>query len=562
MNSLWKVAFGLIAALCVTTACDDSDDESISGFSLDTQEVTMGAEGGSKAVSVASETKWVAKVDQPWVKVMPANGVGATKCEIVVDTTLSNDIRHAVVTFIPEGQAKQKVEVHQTGYGKMIGLSEVEVKLASMPQKSSDVRYFDISVTTNVEFKISIPADAKWIHVEGNPSVSLDFGARPRTTKVRFNWDMNTEPEERIAAISFVPKKEGDVLEKEVLLNVSQEAAPKIEDNRQGDSLALLIIREKMRSMTSWDTSEKMEYWKSVTLWEKTDEGVEEEWVGRVRAVDLRIMNTKEELPAEFRHLKYLETLVIYGNTNTALLPDKYQMGSALANLQHLKHLTVSAFGITTVDPLKELTEPMKTLESLNLSSNNFTDLPRTITSKNFPNLTALNMGGMRRYDTRRDLRDNVWQENGGMRIPASRLEDLFKWDNLKILALSYGYIYGELPAMKSWNTRYYTAEQIAANDTLNSASDADKLRLMTEIPCVLPNLESLSLNLNFFTGKVPDWLLYHPRFARFSPYSLLFPQEDGYDRNGNVPGFTNEPENLEYFYEFYPAARPKKTEE
>ena len=57
-------------------------------FTIDTQEVTLGATGGMEPVKVASGTKWVAKVDKPWVKVMPANGVGSTNCEIVVDSTL------------------------------------------------------------------------------------------------------------------------------------------------------------------------------------------------------------------------------------------------------------------------------------------------------------------------------------------------------------------------------------------------------------------------------------------------------------------------------------------
>lgn len=562
MKSLLKIAFGLFAAVCVATACDDSDDDAVSGFTVDTQEITLGAEGGTGVVSVAAGTKWIAKVDQPWVKVMPANGVGSVKCEVVVDSTLTNDIRHAVITFVPEGEARQEVQVHQTGFGKMIGLSEETVEVANMGQYGK--RYFEISVTTNVDFKVTIPQDAKkWIALDKTPSVSLDYGARPRTTKVRFNWQMNTDPEVRMADIAFEPKNAEEVLEKEVVLNVTQEAAPRIDDNRQGDSLALIITSEKFRAMVSWDASERIDYWNGVKVWEKTDEGVQPEWVGRVRSVEFCILNTKEGLPAELRHLKYLESLTVYGNTNTMLLPDNFKMGDAISQLEHLKRLSVVAYGLTGVDPLTELAKPRQTLESLNLSSNNFTAFPTAISSRNFPNLVALNLGGMRRYDTRIDLRENVWQENNGMRINASSLTSLFKWDKLEALSLSYGYIYGELPKMdKSWEAKYYTAEQIAANDTLNSASPADKERLMTKIPCVLPNLQMFSINLNFLTGPIPDWLLYHPRFANFAPFMLVTPQESGgYDPQGKVPGFSNEPDNLEYFYEFYPAARPKKTE-
>ena len=129
MKPLFNIYLCLFASLLFIAACNDSDEEGITGFTIDTQEVTLGATGGMEPVKVASGTKWVAKVDKPWVKVMPANGVGSTNCEIVVDSTLSNDVRHAVVTFVPEGQPKQELKIHQTGYGKMIGLDKYEVEV-------------------------------------------------------------------------------------------------------------------------------------------------------------------------------------------------------------------------------------------------------------------------------------------------------------------------------------------------------------------------------------------------------------------------------------------------
>ena len=152
MKPLFNIYLCLFASLLFIAACNDSDEEGITGFTIDTQEVTLGATGGMEPVKVASGTKWVAKVDKPWVKVMPANGVGSTNCEIVVDSTLSNDVRHAVVTFVPEGQPKQELKIHQTGYGKMIGLDKYEVEVPNMG--NADKRYFDISVTTNVSLPV------------------------------------------------------------------------------------------------------------------------------------------------------------------------------------------------------------------------------------------------------------------------------------------------------------------------------------------------------------------------------------------------------------------------
>ena len=567
MKPLLKIYLCLFTSLLFIAACDDSDEEGITGFTIDTQEVTLGAIGGMEPVKVASGTKWVAKVDQPWVKVMPANGVGSTNCEIVVDSTLSNDVRHAVVTFVPEGQPKQELKIHQTGYGKMIGLDKYEVEVANMA--NDDKRYFDISVTTNVKFKVEYPPIGSWVTTtKREPELSLDYGARPRTIKMRFKWDMNTDPQERIASIKFLPVNAEDELEKEVTLTVKQEAAPEITDDRRGDSIAIVMASTKMRSMTSWDASERLDYWLGVTVWERTDKGVTPEQIGRVRSVEFRLLNTKEELPVEIGKIKYLETLVIYGNTNTMLLPSSYRIGNALTGLKYLRNLTISALGITTISKT-ELESSRKDLITLDLSGNNFTTIPYDLTPANFPGLLNLSLTGNRRYSTITDLSTET-RDNPGLCIDASSstLKNLLKWKNLKSLSLSYNLIYGKLPTfINSYNgspeygVSTYTDEDIQQNDTLMSASEEVKAKLKT-IPNILPNAEHFSINLNFLTGDdLPDWLLYHPRFARFDPFTLIYTQDSGKDKSGNIPGFKNEPSNLEWFYERYPKARPTLTD-
>lgn len=555
MKSFMKMALGLFAGMWIMTACNDSDDTDVTAFALGTKEITLGAEGGQERISIFACGKWVVKCDQPWVTVLPANGMGPAECEVRVDTTLTNDVRHAVVSFLPEGQAKQELQVHQTGYGKMIGLSRDSVAIENMGVYGK--RFFEITVTSNIAFKVTVPAEASWLKAEASELV-LDYGARPRTVKVRFDWSMNTDPEVRKTAVVFEPENEGEELEQIAQLVVEQEAAPVIEDSRKGDSLALIIIGEKLRTLVSWTTTERMEYWNGVTLWEKGDKGVQPEMLGRVRSVSYRLMNTKEGLPKELGYLKYVETLSFYGNTNTMLLPDKFEMGEALAGLEYLKHLQIAAYGITGIEPLTELEKPRLILETLDLSNNNFTALPAAINKNNFPNLKSLSLNGMRRYSSLTDLRESAWNPNGGMRVPASSLTGFLRWEELEELRLSHNYIYGELPAL-AWDDKYTDAD-IAANDTLKSASPGNQA-LLKKIPRILPNIKVFSMNLNFLTGALPDWLLYHPRFARFNPFALICTQEDGYDPNGKVPGFTNEPVNLEYFYEFYPAAKPVKTE-
>ena len=556
MKSLLKIALGLFAGMFLLAGCHDSDDEPVPGFSLGVKEITVDAIGAVEKVEVTTSGKWVARTDQPWVKVMPANGVGSAVCEIVIDTTLANAVRHAVVTFVSPGQTQQELNIHQTGYGKMIGLSEKEVSVANMGAYGK--RWFEVTVTTNVKFKVDIPTDVKkWLTLEKTPDISLDYGARPRTVKMRFNWTMNTQPAIRNAEIAFVPVSVEDTLEQEAVLVVKQDAAPEITDTRTGDSIALMIINEKVQAMTSWNTSEKIDYWVGITVWEKTDEGVTPEMIGRVRTVSFQLLNTKEELPAELAHLKYVEKVVFSGNTNTLLLPDNFTMGTALAELEYLKYLTVRAYGLTTINPATELKNSRKNLVSLDLSSNNFTTLPTTISKSYFPKLKKISLGAMRRYGSLTDMK-NGWKDNAGMKINASDyvFKNLLKWEELEEVSFSYSYIYGQLPDMQEMSK--YTDAQIAANDTLKSATNIPFLKT---IPRVLPNARRFSINLNFLTGNIPNWLLYHPRLAIFDPFTLVFTQDNGYDPDGNVPKFTNEPANLDYFYEFYPAAKPSKTE-
>ena len=75
-------------------------------------------------------------------------------------------------------------------------------------------------------------------------------------------------------------------------------------DNRSGDSLAIITINEKIQSMMSFDTSENMQNWDNVTLWEATDKDIPEGAVGRVRSVKFSLFNLQEGemLPKEIRY--------------------------------------------------------------------------------------------------------------------------------------------------------------------------------------------------------------------------------------------------------------------
>ena len=71
----------------------------------------------------------------------------------------------------------------------------------------------------------------------------------------------------------------------------------------------------------------------------------------------------------------------------------------------------------------------------------------------------------------------------------------------------------------------------------------------------VLPNLKVFSLNLNFLTGDLPNWLLFHPYFMNWNPDGLIIPQWiKGKNTKGDAVGFgnvgSNNPDfNYKYYY-------------
>ena len=132
-----------------------------------------------------------------------------------------------------------------------------------------DDRYFDVTISANVAFKIEsdieysfaesmtdeekeeMESDRKdWITLpkESDLKIDLDRGYRPRTVKVRFKWKTNIAPYTRVAKIRLVPQDADEQLVDnegnptgEVILTVNQKPALRITDDRAGDSIAIRV---------------------------------------------------------------------------------------------------------------------------------------------------------------------------------------------------------------------------------------------------------------------------------------------------------------------------------
>ena len=630
----WLLVLG---AGLMTASCSDNDDVEIpGGLAIDKEQIEIGVEGGNEQLAIAASQNWVANVDEPWLMLTPANGVGSTTATVVVDSTLMSGRRTTDIVFIGDNGQRRTVSVKQFGYGKQIDIKEPTVEIEN--SESYDKRAFESLISANVECKIgkieySFEGDMTdaekaenekeregWLlnskdedKLTGtNLGIVLDRKARPRSVKFKFRWAMNVVPAVRVAKVHLVPVKAEDQLvdadgkpTDDVILTVRQKAAPKIEDNRAGDSLSVIMINQKLGSIATFDSSDNMRNWSGVTLWEATDAFVKEhpEALGRVRSVKFSMFNLKsgETLPKEVGNLKFLESFSVAANENNQIREVK--LGDEICSLKYLKNLTVQAYGLTQLPA--NFVNLGKSLETLNLVSNNFnklSDITNIVNEKNFPKLRNLILYAQRRTDVVTNIASLGEMNASGVYVynnypiglygkvnagTADRLAllKLLTWDKLNTLELSYCFLEGELPTDDEMTEALEAAGKATrysrSDFSTNKADYLDKLVGDTckwllsgwdnpvtckhkdgsvvyedvyplQVPRVLPNCRQLSLNLNFLTGAVPKWILYHPHLVEWTPSIMIFNQQPkGKNSDGAAVGFSNMTEDS-YSYDYY----------
>lgn len=637
MKYMNKLTLGIVLAAGLFTACSDKDDVDIpGGLALDKEEIAIGPQGGTEQIAIAASQDWVANTSEPWLMLSPANGVGSVEGTIKVDSTLSNTLRSTELSFQGANGQSRKLTITQFGYGKQIFLKDPVVEIEN--SDSYDKRAFESLISANVECKIgkieySFEGDLTDAEKAENESeregwllnskdedkltgtnlgIKLDRKYRPRTVNFKFRWAMNVVPAVRVAKVHLVPVKAEDQLVDadgkpidDVILTVRQKAAPKIEDNRAGDSLSVIMINQKLGSIATFDSSDNMRNWSGVTLWEATDDFVKThpEALGRVRSVKFSMFNLKsgETLPKEVGNLKFLESFSVAANENNQIR--EVELGDEICSLKYLKNLTVQAYGLTQLPT--DFAKLGSSLETLNLVSNNFnklSDITNIVNEKNFPKLRNLILYAQRRTDVVTNIASLGEKNASGVYVynnypiglygkvnagSADRqaLLKLLTWDKLNTLELSYCFLEGELPTDDEMTEALEAAGKATrysrADFSTNKADYLDKLVGDTckwllsgrdnpvtckhkdgsvvsekvypyQVPRVLPNCRQLSLNLNFFTGEVPNWILFHPHLVEWNAPTMIFNQQPkGKNSDGAAVGFSNMTEDS-YSYDYY----------
>lgn len=508
-------------------------------FSMEVDSIEAEATGKTVSFALSSADSWIAKTQDPWITVSPANGNGSTVCTISIDSSLTVSPREGLVRIEQTGTGERKdIKVTQKGFEYSIDPSRPEITLLSYAP--FEERTFDLDVMTNLPFTVEIPGqDASWLSCEMT-DLNLDRGARPRKVTLHFKWDLNFKEEPRSCPVRFIPLDEERIPSRNDGFLVRQDAAETIEPGVKGDSLALIAIRRSLGCLTDYEVSERMEHWDGVTVWKSGPNK------GRVRSATFMLFSTQEGIPFQVKYLTACEELTFFSNANTFL--KSLDPGPHICTLTNLRRLNISAYGLVSLPD--EFTN-LRNLEYLNISSNNFSSVPEILTPENFPKLHSLVMNANQRQVIY-DLSNTVKKNLGGLMDECPLDEDgnrsfpkrLLKWDGLDTLVLSVNYLQGSLPSLDDDpDFPKWTMAEINATDTLPAR--------LAGLPKVLPRTTLLTINLNRLGGALPDWLLYHPCLDLWMPESLVFPQE-GKDEKGNSCGFTNVPANLDYYYDEY----------
>ena len=529
----------VVLAFLVISACQQ-EEEIAFGVEVGTEDgnIKIGPEGGRKTIKVSAQEEWVALTETPWIMVSPANGRGTQECHISIDSTIVNVERKGAVRIqnLKTGD-KKDFSITQEGFEYQIILDDPEVEIEDFAGYES--RSFDVEVMANVDFDVVLPSDSENCLSFTKSELVLDRGVRPRKVKVHFDWKVNSRDIQRAAKIEFKPLEQVEIARHDTLNVVQKGAQPIPAGTPAGDSLAVLAISRALNMYTEWNTAEKMEHWNNVRVWK---DGPDK---GRVRYVQFFIFNTKEPLPYEVQYLTAAEEIVFYSNANQFL--KSLDTGEYITKLTQLKRLTIGAYGLTSLHP--DFVN-LKNLEFLDLSSNCFQTIPEILTQENFPKLHSLILNANQRYsiyDLSNDNRDNIggFVDDKGLR----RFKDILKWNNLDTLRLSVNYLQGEIPDMEYEGLPEWTFEDLKDSLATDRTSLPEEL---VGLPKVLPDTKFFAINFNRFTGRLPDWLLYHPNLDLWIPYSLIFSQE-GKTKEGKNAGFTNEPVSLDYYYNIYP---------
>ena len=169
-----KFFYLLLAMMLIGVSCEDSSkdvDSTPKGvvFASGTEmSAEFGSSGGSKSFSFSSDLDWEVTTSADWISVTPSSGTPSVKkFTVKASANDSFEERSGTVTMTTTDDRSYTIEVTQAAENETFtinGNGEYEVSAAGGEVK--------VKVTTNLEYTVEIPAEAKaWLSVADTRAV-------------------------------------------------------------------------------------------------------------------------------------------------------------------------------------------------------------------------------------------------------------------------------------------------------------------------------------------------------------------------------------------------------
>ncbi|MBO5672117.1 MAG: BACON domain-containing protein, partial [Alistipes sp.] len=193
-----KLFYLLLAMMLIGVSCEDSSkdvDSTPKGvvFASGTEmSAEFGSSGGSKSFSFSSDLDWEVTTSADWISVTPSSGTPSVKkFTVKASANDSFEERSGTVTMTTTDDRSYTIEVTQAAENETFtinGNGEYEVSATG-----GDV---EVKVTTNLEYTVEIPAEAKaWLSVADTRAV--------REETLTFTVTENASFDERSATVEL-----------------------------------------------------------------------------------------------------------------------------------------------------------------------------------------------------------------------------------------------------------------------------------------------------------------------------------------------------------------------
>ena len=98
-------------------------------FELGSKELHVGPDGGVRTIEINVGEPWTAMTNEPWIAISPANGKGSERCQVIIDSTLVNDVRKDVVRIQTASGKYEEFDVVQDGFPHQISVRKPLVEI-------------------------------------------------------------------------------------------------------------------------------------------------------------------------------------------------------------------------------------------------------------------------------------------------------------------------------------------------------------------------------------------------------------------------------------------------